>query len=136
LVLCLQVLWSVHTILDESDPLHDLPSLAASAEVRPDTVEAVSLQEEAAEVLRSSEVWAVSSSCVSRGLAFTVDQVAAAYVGQQTAVPLAKIIPILNKLPQRKNGHVTFLSVLLADEKLKSLAANVYEAFACEQNQQ
>jgi len=130
------VLWSVHTILVEVDPLHDLPALAASAKLRAETADVVSLQEEAAEVLRSSEVWGIASSCVSRGLAFTVDQVASAYSGQEAAVPLAKVIPVLNKLPARQNGHIIFLSVLLADEKLKSLAANVYEAFACEQNRQ
>ncbi|CAB3376380.1 Hypothetical predicted protein [Cloeon dipterum] len=125
-----QVLWSVQTLLAEEDPLQDLPSLAVSGPVTLETAEVAALQTEAAEILRSSEVWTVSSSCVSRGLAFTVDQVASAYVGQQASVPLAKVVPVLKKLPQRPNGHVTFLSVLLADEKLKSLAANVYEAFA------
>ncbi|XP_059485702.1 peroxisomal biogenesis factor 3 [Neocloeon triangulifer] len=127
-----QVLWSVQNILAEADPLHDLPSLAASADVTDESAEVVSLHQEAAEVLRSTEVWGVTSSCVSRGLAFTVDQVASSYTGQQAAVPLAKIIPVLNKLSQRPNGHITFLSVLVTDEKLKSLAANVYEAFACQ----
>lgn len=109
----------------------------------------VRLQAETSDLLQTDEVWSLVSSCVSRGLAFTVDTVANFYAEPRAeqststalptplSLPLAKVIPILDGVVKRakdktlleQTSNINFLRLLISDDKLKTLAANVYEAF-------
>ncbi|KAF4526712.1 hypothetical protein B566_EDAN015682 [Ephemera danica] len=135
-----RMLWSVQTLLCEdpiTDPLRNIPRLTREEGL------------EVRELLGSDEVWSLASSCVSRGLAHTVDSVASFYTDPSAAgtsndqtlltplsLPLAKVIPILDGVCRRaaldqqlSTGTVDFLKLLASDEKLKTLSANIYEAF-------
>lgn len=85
----------------------------------------------------------LASHCINRGFIFLNDQIAEFYVpnGGQAAgsstfvhpsdieIYLAKLIPVINGLFTRKLPY-GLVQQLIANEKIKTLGANVYECFS------
>lgn len=102
--------------------------------------------QDTADLLESDEVKSLATHCMNRGFSLLNDQIAEFYVPnggkpKETAggstfihpsdieMPLAKLIPVINGLFTKKLPY-GLVQQLLANDKIKTLGANVYECFS------
>ncbi|KAF5287299.1 hypothetical protein FQR65_LT02172 [Abscondita terminalis] len=142
------IFWTIQTAVRESvdDPVNNLRQFFVS-ESRNDTKGIYNnMIQETADLLDSDEVKMLMCSCISRGFVLLVDQISEFYSLNPTdsktdfvhpsnvKIPLAKLIPIINGLVSKNSLPNTLTQQLINNDKLKTLGANVYEAFSYNNN--
>ncbi|KAF5279436.1 hypothetical protein FQA39_LY05546 [Lamprigera yunnana] len=102
--------------------------------------------QETADLLESEEVKQLMLSCVNRGFVILGDKISEFYgpsASNSSAdfvhpadikIPLAKLIPIFNGVVSKNSLPNTLIQQFILNDKLKTLGANIYEAFSFSNN--
>ncbi|CAH0558653.1 unnamed protein product [Brassicogethes aeneus] len=142
------LLWTIQTSLASHDknPIDNLKTFIIPSDVPQKNDIYHHLILDTADLLESEEVKSISSHCINRGFVLFSDQISEFFVSKEPKLvevtnascnlensmyvtkPLAKLIPIINGLLTKERLFNQFVQLLLANDKLKILSANVYES--------
>jgi len=144
-----KIFWAIQTAIRESDadPIDRFRHYVASENATDEKDIYSCMVQDTTDLLNSDEVKILASSCISRGFVVLGDQLSE-FFGPSTSsstddtfvhpsdvkIPLAKLIPIINGLVSRNSLPDLLVQQLIANDKLKTMGANVYEAFSYNNN--
>ncbi|KAK4872362.1 hypothetical protein RN001_014391 [Aquatica leii] len=138
------IFWTIQSAIRENadDPLNNLRQYFTSDGKNDTNGIYNSMIQETADLLDSDEVKMLMSSCISRGFVLLGDQISEFYGPSPSnsnsdfvhpsdvKIPLAKLIPIINGLVNKNSLPNTLIQQLIINDKVKTLGANIYEAFS------
>jgi len=144
-----KIFWAIQMAIRENelDPIKNFKQLVI-ADNTPNEKDVYScMVQDTADLLDSEEVKILASSCISRGFVVLSDQISEYYGPSASSstegafvhpsdvkIPLAKLIPIINGLVSKNSLPDVLIQQLIVNDKLKTLGANVYEAFSYNNN--
>lgn len=153
------VFWAIQSSVsnDCQDPIKHFTKYMLSTGAEDKSEEEVynMIVNDTVDLLQTDEVISLASSCISQGFSSVIDQIAEHFAGKKlvtisdqciskegvgfvhpnkVTIPMAKLIPIvssiMNKQKGAQNSAELWIIPFVQMEKIKTLGANIYEAFS------